>query len=259
MVLSPFYHSGPWSKSLAQATQLVTLCSSYSGVCPGESSRWHQLACFLLSGRTGISQGNLPKVCTVPLDSRKELTPRLPLDTLLFFLEFLGLSSYCLLRMEYYLWEVTLIRILLELHFLVRFFVFWAAPGLKPGMWHVNSSLWHEGSSSLRACVLIRFSWVQLSATLWTVAHQGPLSMGFSRQEYWSGLPCPSPGDFPDPGIERGSCIGNLSHLDHQGSPSCVISAWLEIFFCFSSLSIQSDLFPTISLCRKWSLFILVR
>ena len=38
--------------------------------------------------------------------------------------------------------------------------------------------------------------------TPWTVAHQAPLSMGFSRQEYWSGLPCTSPGDLPDPGIE---------------------------------------------------------
>jgi len=38
--------------------------------------------------------------------------------------------------------------------------------------------------------------------TLWTVAHQAPLSMGFSRQEYWSGLPFPSPGDLPDPGIK---------------------------------------------------------
>ena len=39
-------------------------------------------------------------------------------------------------------------------------------------------------------------------ATPWTVVHQAPLSMGFSRQEYWSGLPFPSPGDLPDPGIE---------------------------------------------------------
>ena len=43
---------------------------------------------------------------------------------------------------------------------------------------------------------------VRLFATLWTVAHQAPPSMGFSRQEYWSGLPFPSPGDLPDPGIE---------------------------------------------------------
>ena len=40
------------------------------------------------------------------------------------------------------------------------------------------------------------------SVTPWTVAHQTPLSMGFSRQEYWSGLLCPPPGDLPDPGIE---------------------------------------------------------
>ena len=50
----------------------------------------------------------------------------------------------------------------------------------------------------LRA-VLSHFSRVRLSVT---VAHQSPLSMGFSRQEYWSGLPCPSPGDLPDPGME---------------------------------------------------------
>ena len=43
---------------------------------------------------------------------------------------------------------------------------------------------------------------VQLFATPWTVAYQAPPSMGFSRQEYWSGLPFPSPGDVPDPGIE---------------------------------------------------------
>ena len=42
----------------------------------------------------------------------------------------------------------------------------------------------------------------QLFVTLWTVAYQALLSMGFSRQEYWSGLPFPSPGDLPDPGIE---------------------------------------------------------
>ena len=45
-------------------------------------------------------------------------------------------------------------------------------------------------------------SHVWLFATPWTVANQAPLSMGFSRQEYWSGLPFPSPGDLPDPGIK---------------------------------------------------------
>ena len=48
-------------------------------------------------------------------------------------------------------------------------------------------------------------SHVQLFATPWTVAHHAPPSMGFSRQEYWCGLPFSSPGDLPDPGIEPGS------------------------------------------------------
>ena len=54
----------------------------------------------------------------------------------------------------------------------------------------------------LRVRVLSHFSRVRLFATLWAVGHQAPLSMGFSRPEYWSGVPCPPPGDLPDPGIE---------------------------------------------------------
>ena len=51
-------------------------------------------------------------------------------------------------------------------------------------------------------CVLRCFSHVQLFATPWTVARQAPLSVGFSRQEYWSGLPWPPTGDLPDSGIK---------------------------------------------------------
>ena len=51
------------------------------------------------------------------------------------------------------------------------------------------------------ACAQL-LSQVLLFVTSWTVAHQGPLSMGFSRQEYWRELPFPPPGDLPDPGIE---------------------------------------------------------
>ena len=56
----------------------------------------------------------------------------------------------------------------------------------------------------------------------WTVAHQVPPSMEFSRQEYWSGLPFPSPGDLPDPGIERGSPALQADSLptELQGKPS---------------------------------------
>ena len=51
-------------------------------------------------------------------------------------------------------------------------------------------------------CVLSHFSRVQLFVTLWTRAFQAPLSIGFFKQEYWSGSPCPPPGDPPDPRIE---------------------------------------------------------
>ena len=51
-------------------------------------------------------------------------------------------------------------------------------------------------------CAVLTHSVVSDSATPWTVACQSPLSMEFSSQEYWSGLPCPSPGDLPNPGIE---------------------------------------------------------
>ena len=51
-------------------------------------------------------------------------------------------------------------------------------------------------------CMLSYFSYVPLFVTPWIIAHQDPLSKGFSKQEYWSGLPCSPPGDLPNPGIE---------------------------------------------------------
>ena len=57
--------------------------------------------------------------------------------------------------------------------------------------------------------VLSCFSRVWLFATPWTVARQAPLPVGFSRQEYWGGLPCPPPGDLPNPGIEPGSLMSS--------------------------------------------------
>ena len=73
-------------------------------------------------------------------------------------------------------------------------------------------------------CVL---SYVQLFVTSWTVAHQAPLSMEFSRQDYWNGLPFPSPRDLPDPGIFLTQgwhlCLlhwqADSLPLSHQGSP----------------------------------------
>ena len=70
---------------------------------------------------------------------------------------------------------------------------------------------------NVNVCVLNPFSHVWLFMTPWTVAYQASLSMGFSRQEYWSGLPCSSPWDLPDTGIE----------------PMCLASPALAGFFFF--------------------------
>jgi len=74
-------------------------------------------------------------------------------------------------------------------------------------------------------CMLSHFSSISLFVTPWTVAHQAPLSMGFSRQEYWSGLPSFLQGIFPTQ--ELNPCLFCLLHwqagslpLSHQGSPT---------------------------------------
>ena len=72
---------------------------------------------------------------------------------------------------------------------------------------------------------------VQLFATPWTVAYQAPPSMGFSRQEYWSGLPFPSPGDLPNPGIEPGSLALQTDALPSEPPGKPVRKANSEIPF----------------------------
>ena len=75
---------------------------------------------------------------------------------------------------------------------------------------------------------------VQLSATPWTIALQAFVSMGFSRQEYWSGLPFPPPGDLPDPGIQRVFPVSpaleadslRRSHLGFPGGSAGKESTW---------------------------------
>ena len=85
--------------------------------------------------------------------------------------------------------------------------------------------LFHLVSFYMYACMLSHFSHVLQFVTLWTVALGAPLSLGFSRQEYWSGLPCPPPGDLPDPGIKPLSLVslalaGSSLPLSHLGSPT---------------------------------------
>ena len=77
--------------------------------------------------------------------------------------------------------------------------------GLHIHVWLSPFSVQLKLSQHCSSAIVKSLSCVRLFATLWTVAYQAPPSMGFSRQEYWSGLPFPSPGDLPDPGIEPGS------------------------------------------------------
>ena len=78
-------------------------------------------------------------------------------------------------------------------------------------------------------------SHVRLFATPWTIACQAPLSMGFPRQEYWSGLPFPSPGDLPDPGIEYVSptLAGGFYTTESPGEPMLFTTS---LYFHVSSL-----------------------
>ena len=82
-------------------------------------------------------------------------------------------------------------------------------PGMQPtfllspalaGGFFITSATWAASRSSVS-----RFRSIWLSVTLWTVTHQAPLSVRFSRQEYWTRLPWPPPGDLPNPGIKPAS------------------------------------------------------
>ena len=92
-------------------------------------------------------------------------------------------------------------------------------------------------------CVL---SCIWLFATPWTIAHQAPLSMGFSRQEYWSGLPCPPPGDLPDP-----LHLLHLLHWQADSLPTAPPSnaAHLFIASCIQNSLLNLQTAKTSSLC----------
>ena len=79
-------------------------------------------------------------------------------------------------------------------------------------------------------CVLSHFSCVWLFVTSWTVACQAPLSMGFCWEEYWSGLPCPPPGDLPDPGTELESpvLLADSLPVELAGKP-IALTIWIFV------------------------------
>ena len=107
-------------------------------------------------------------------------------------------------------------------------------------------------TDAIHTCVLSHFSRVQLFATLWTTAHQTPLSMGFSRQEDWSGLPCPPPGDLPDLGTEPSSLasVVLITHDGMQVGVSLFLSNWdsPRSFLHFQDLDTSEDYRSVMSL-----------
>ena len=98
-----------------------------------------------------------------------------------------------------------------EVECVVLFFFFWWLYVMVCGILVPRAGIEPRPCAALPCLVA---SVVSDSVTPWTVTHQAPLSMGFSRQECWSGLPCPPPGDLPNPGIEPASlnvsCTGSL-------------------------------------------------
>ena len=99
---------------------------------------------------------------------------------------------------------------------------------------------------SLCVCMLSHFSHVWLFATLWTIACQVSLSMGFPRQKYWNRLPFPSPGDLPDPGIEPASpALAGRFPLSHLGTPLLTevhTLFWFCLFFPHNLLLFQDSI-----------------
>ena len=139
----------------------------------------------------------------------------------IFFISFCLYTQPCIL---YHLTDFTMISVTSSLSSWNVLFLShhsWASPFNRPGSHYtclvglfqtphlkqipsfLNSYNVYSSMPWEAACMLSRFGHVQLLVTLWTVAHQAPLFMGFSRQESWSGLPsCPPPEDFPCPGME---------------------------------------------------------
>ena len=111
-------------------------------------------------------------------------------------------------------------------------------PTSSPARWGDVGVMWHgqgpdftsarDGDTILLLWMLRHSSHVRLLVTSWTVAHQTPLSVEFSRQECWSGLSFPSPGDLLDQELDPGLlCFRQiLYHLSHQGNPT-LFGSWL--------------------------------
>ena len=115
----------------------------------------------------------------------------------------------------------------------------------------------HQGLKS--SSMLSRFSRVSLFGTPWTVTHQAPLCMGFLRQEYWSGLPFPSPGDLPRPRdwtcVSYVSCIAGDSLPLSQSSRESHTLIWQSVTILIEKTSMWLVLFSVFWKQPSWSDF----
>ena len=94
---------------------------------------------------------------------------------------------------------------------------------------------------------MLNCSVVSDSATLWTVAHQAPLSVGSSRQEHWGGWPCPPPGDLPHPGIKAASLMSlalsaGFFTMRATGRPTGTVTVF-SFTFVISKPSVRPDIY----------------
>ena len=121
---------------------------------------------------------------------------------------------------------------------------------LAAGTPSLSSCPWRVGAD-LFVCMLSQFSRVRLSVTPWTAACQSPLSMRFSRQEYWSGLPCPSPGGSSQPGDwTRVSCIAGRFFTIWATRKAWRI--YRRVLYCYCNFSISLKLHQNkMNLCLR--------
>ena len=123
--------------------------------------------------------------------------------------------------------------------------------------WEVSCTTYIIIPDQLGCVCAQSFSRVHLFATPWTVARQASLSVEFSKQEYWSGLPFPTPGDLPEPGIESASLWTCQVTVSFSFPWSCKFNMFTSIATSVKNINHSAIFFVCFSLLTIWQAFIL--